>query len=618
VAKAQTLDPVFLSTLAGQGIGAESVGLQRDYAPRSRGKGYSPYARTFADNISGKYFSLISALPMVDAYGQGHELAWSDKNGVIESGNNIFHSQIDKGIVRLIALSDQPCGTRKDDEVSFHPQLFIGGAEVKPVSDTPKLINDPLNENYAYNTLEWDYGVCFRRIRLIEGRFLGSWIFTVPPKSDVTIKYNQTGVFRIKLQYAKDTDTEYIPASYFSEAKEWPVVISDSATFYPDADPETSSVDGHAYSYLSNATWSEVRNGAGDYAYDSSAYLMATQYGSTSTTDRWRRIARAIILFDTSTLGSGANISAATLSLDGYTKSDDNSWAPNVNIYSSAPVSNTAVVAGDFDSLGLTAYCDTPITYAGWNTSGYNDFVLNASGLAAINKTGVSKFGTRGANYDVADTPPAWGDTKTAYIWASSVEHGAGYQPKLVVTYTSGVTEKAASETGSGAEAKTSGSPIVIMSRSEAGSGAEVLGGRALGKFETGTGVESLGSRGLGRPETGSGREAVDGRALGETEAGSGLEASFLVKLFTGGDAGQGAETSLKIGAFMSADVGLGAELSWMLKQALAADSGQGDDTFGKLMKKVNSSSDLRLSGRAGRAGRSSRQTNMPSRRVNL
>jgi hypothetical protein len=115
--------------------------------------------------------------------------------------------------------------------------------------------------------------------------------------------------------------------------------------------------------------------------------------------------------------------------------------APDLNIYSSNPASNTALVAGDFDSLGTTAFCDTPILFTNWGT-GYNDFALNASGLAAISKTGVSKFGLRNANYDVADEldpnnhDPSWSSDTTSAVSPWYSEKGEGYQPKLVVTYT--------------------------------------------------------------------------------------------------------------------------------------------------------------------------------------
>jgi hypothetical protein len=472
VADVKVFEPVLLAALAKQGIAASNVELWHDYAPRSRGKGYSPYARHFLDTVSGKIFAIISGLPGCDAYGQTHEMAWSDKNGVIENGNNIFHGVIDKGAVRLIALSDQPDGAKKDEEVNFNPQLFIDGTEVLPLSDMPRLLEvDPINENYHNNTLEWDYGVCLRRIRIIEGRFLGSWVFITAPKGDILIKYNQSGKFRLRLQYAKDEDTEYIPEAFFDRAGAYPVTISDSATFYPDPHAETSSVDSEVWQTSTGTAWTNLVNGAGAAANDSKT-TMATYMRCGTTTDQYTEIDRMIFLFDTSSLPDSATISAATLSLRGNTKSDSLSASPDINIYSSNPASNTQIVGGDFDSLGNVAF-STTITYAGFSASGYNDFALNASGLAAISLTGVSKFGARNVNHDVADSAPPWVSNTYSILQAYTAEQGSGYQPKLVVTYTTGVTEISSAENGAGAEVRTSGHPIVMTSDTEISSGAE-------------------------------------------------------------------------------------------------------------------------------------------------
>jgi len=109
--------------------------------------------------------------------------------------------------------------------------------------------------------------------------------------------------------------------------------------------------------------------------------------------------------------------------------------APDINVYSSSPVSNIALEAGDFDSLGSIAYCDSAITYDSWVTDDYNDFTLNAAGIAAVSKTAVSKFGLRNANYDVAETPPSWLSFSASAFGHWCAEKGEGFQPKLVVVY---------------------------------------------------------------------------------------------------------------------------------------------------------------------------------------
>jgi hypothetical protein len=647
-------DPVVLDVLAKQKIDKDYVLLLQDYGKRIKGVS-SPYARFYHDLKSGKGLMAVSGLPMVDAYGFGHELQWMDKNGIIENGNNIFHCVIDRGAVRLITLSDQPTlklrladqpiEIKKDDELIYHPQLFISGVEILPLSDMPKLLEtDSINENYHYNVLEWDFGVCLRRVRLIEGRFLGSWVFLTNPKGDVLIKYNQSGLpaapselwqagkLKLRLQYARDEDTEFIPKAYFDEAREWPVTIEDSATFYPDADPETFSVDGRVQQASTNIAWGTLVGAAGSQAYPSEG-SSDIRFLAGSTTDLWDRIYRLITLFDTSNLPDTASISAATLSLHGKAGKTDGCLAtPTVNVYSSNPANNNNLVAADYATLGTTAFCDSPIAYADWVEGAtaniyHNDFALNASGIAAISTIGVSKFGFR-FNYDATSTAPNWVSAGSTLISVYTTEKGAGFQPKLVVTYSTGVTEKSSAETGSGAEVITSGNPIVVTSGAEAGSGLESLGSRDLGQIETGSGLESLGSRDLGQIETGSGLEFLESRDLrqietgsglesvgsrdfGQTEAGSGLDISSLFAAFTGYDIGSGMEAALKIAAFISGDGGVGSELSWMLKEALAGDRGGGYDALKALIKAAGSGSNMRLTIHQGQVARPNKEVDL-------
>ncbi len=186
-------------------------------------------------------------------------------------------------------------------------------------------------------------------------------------------------------------------------------------------------------------TWNEIVSGLGtgaSHGGDSAPVLIWTTVG---TTDSWRAIYRGILLFDTSALGDIV-ISSATLALKGVNKADPVNWAPDVCVYSSDPATNDDIIAGDYDSLGTTAFSDV-ITYAAWDTAGWNTFTLNAAGLAAISKTGVTKLGIRNANYDVAEaldpgnhTPVPWSSWKDSYTTFNTKE-STGNEPILTVNY---------------------------------------------------------------------------------------------------------------------------------------------------------------------------------------
>ena len=184
--------------------------------------------------------------------------------------------------------------------------------------------------------------------------------------------------------------------------------------FYPDADPETSSVDGYvAHSEAAGLTWAALIAAAGNQATDTSSDEPGFSITAHADTGKWLRNARGIWLFDTSSLPATATIISATLSLFSSDKADNLNILPNINIYSANPASNIALVGTDYPSVGSIAYCDTPISFVNLAVSGgQNDFILNATGIAAIGKGtgGMTKISTRNANYDVAGVAPAWSD----------------------------------------------------------------------------------------------------------------------------------------------------------------------------------------------------------------
>lgn len=441
-------DKQLLKRLAEQGIDPEFVEFWHDYAPRNKGKEYSPYAKFYRDLKSNKRFMVVSGLPKVNAVGQKIVVGWDETEvgKKYKLKTNIFDAEIEERQVIVEVLNDQPSGAKKGDKVIWEPQLFLNGIE-QSCSEPVLLDVDPINENYHQNTLEWDYGICKRRLRIIEGRLRERWFFAVNPNGTIKIKHNLEG--KLKLGYAHDAklnvlqvsvigDEEIVEASELNKAI-YPVEIGASATYYPDADAETSSVDGYAWQGTPDAAWNTLVVGAGSDAYDARVWLDIGLWHSDPTEPLWATLWRSIILFDTSGLPDGCTVSAATLTIYGSGKVDPSSAAPTSNVYASNPASNTALVAGDYNSLGSTAFCDTAIAYADWNTGDPgdpNDFAFNGTGIAAISKTSVSKFGTRNVNYDLADSAPPWGSDEETGLYAHSADKGTGYKPKLVVTYT--------------------------------------------------------------------------------------------------------------------------------------------------------------------------------------
>jgi len=443
----QVTDPTLLTALAKQGIDYRYVELYQDYAPAydiqgTRIKGRSPYAKFYRHTETNKQWMVVSQLPMVNADGVKVEVGWQKSGAKYVSKVNQFQAQVSDKTTAITCINDQPTGQKKGNSLTYTPHLYLDGVEVSCGKETLPAV-DPINANYQNNVLEWDYGICKRRLRLIEGKILGTWVFAQNPNGEVRIQYDQVGDFKLHLgQYAISNTEELIPAKAFENPIfGYPFTISDSATFYPDAHTESTSVDGYTYRYVAaGEAWATLKAGDGTHSDDSATggsttSIVALQ--SHTTSNLWTYIVRDIFLFDTSTLPDSAIISAATLSLYGKGKSQQATFPPDINIYSSLPASNTALVPADYGTLGTTAFSTTK-TYANWSITGYNDFVLNAAGIAAIPVSpanACAKFGTRSPSLDVVGTP-TWGPPGDASsLCGYFSEQGNGYKPKLVVTY---------------------------------------------------------------------------------------------------------------------------------------------------------------------------------------
>ena len=214
---------------------------------------------------------------------------------------------------------------------------------------------------------------------------------------------------------------------------------STTSTFYPDPDVESTSVDGLVNNDPVSATgWTIIHDAiAGTGAKPSATLDTFARVSCHSTSNTYDIITRSFFLFDTSTIPDSDTINSATLSIKGNGGTD--TWVsgtkPNINIVASTPASNIDLVMDDFDQLGTTAF-STAKTTATWSTSAYNDFTLNASGLTAISKTSVSKFGARDMIYDAPNIEPTWASGQQVIFQGNYTDNvGTSSDPKLVVEH---------------------------------------------------------------------------------------------------------------------------------------------------------------------------------------
>lgn len=214
-------------------------------------------------------------------------------------------------------------------------------------------------------------------------------------------------------------------------------------TVYPDADPETTTVDGVVYTNGgADDTFSNLRTAAGTVANDTTANSLFAYIGASTTSNQYSLLGRSIFLFDTSSIGAGATISSATWSGYGTSTQDNLNGASSANsvlvLVASTPASNTALAAADYGQLGTTDF-GRSVTQENWSTVAYNDTTINASGIAAINKTGVTKFGIRyGWDFDNTTTGLTWASSGIQKVYGYFADQtGTANDPKLVVNYSS-------------------------------------------------------------------------------------------------------------------------------------------------------------------------------------
>lgn len=186
-------------------------------------------------------------------------------------------------------------------------------------------------------------------------------------------------------------------------------------TFYPDPDPESTTVDGWVdRTYGLAESWATRRNSAGQVANDTGvdmSWFLRQQGGGTN----WVALRRTIYGFDLASI-SGTTVSAATLGLYLFAKQITGSSSPYAYLLAANPQSNTALVASDFNT-GTTRWpgegtplCDDTTLISSYPdytaTPAYRTFTLNAAGISWAYPGSVVNMGVR-FSADVLNSEPS-------------------------------------------------------------------------------------------------------------------------------------------------------------------------------------------------------------------
>jgi len=248
--------------------------------------------------------------------------------------------------------------------------------------------------------------------------------------------------------------TKHIKVAFFSGVT-YPVYTDTTTTVYPDADTESTSVDGYVYTYNQSNNWdTEHDRSASNYVQHSNTTLplgyLRSNVGSPAGNIglyRW------FMLFDTSGIDDDDEISAATLSFYGISTATNNVYGGDTevsvqtcSVVQSSPASNTNLVVEDFDQCGDVDDPDEGIDsgerfdpYSDWSTSQYNDIDLNSTGIGWIAKDGITKLGVRNMP-DITDDDIGTFRYNHYMNCGSADQSGTSKDPKLTVTHAAATT----------------------------------------------------------------------------------------------------------------------------------------------------------------------------------
>jgi len=379
--------------------------------------------KTWKENGNNKYeyIARISQAPIYNDDGSLVDCSWHGSEDAYIIINNVFSAQVIGAYITT---------TYQGQSMSWNPVVLVDSKEYVAKGSPKVLSADPINENYNNNTLEWDYGVCVRRVRVIEGLIQETWIFDKDPKGTVWIKDNaqkSAGFTWAIAPYAYDADGNAITINQYKQ-----VMASDMAkAVYPvTIDPTevyvTSASDGYAHAVdpVAYATaWIQVN------ADDVSSGGAVSYFGQLKSGGSYN-IYRAYLYFDTSAIPDSASITAANVSI--YGSGDLTTTDFNMTITNGQPTyPHDPLVVGDYDKTNYSGIGGS-LNTSSFITTGYTNISLNASGISWISLVGTTKLTLR-SQKDIDGTAP----TGSEYLEFSAYERGAGYRPYLEVTYSS-------------------------------------------------------------------------------------------------------------------------------------------------------------------------------------
>lgn len=436
-----TTDNHIAKLLTDQRVDVADVRFLRDYSVEF------PTTKIYRNNKTGLYIASCQALPKVNPDGikicgeNPNEtlVGWILQGGKYLAKPNVFTCSVDGLAIELISLGSK--FTTRGQTVGWEPQVYLNGVAQHCGAPTVLLI-DPTNSNYHNNVIEWNYGCCVRRLRQIEGFISDRHIVFSNPHGEVRVKLNQSGDLKLHLSGAVDAagnslgrvegDCEIVSKEELDKAV-YPVILGADLTVY------STSNDGYAGIPLTEDTWNNVRAANGTTRRDNAtADWAGIGYWSVNKF----QCSRGLFPFDVSA-AFGGTVLTGTFSLYFSSITEKDAGASDFALVEG--VQQSPIVDSDYEAhYTKTTEGSASRMLHPQSLVAYTVLTLDADGIGwvqtALDGSTEAKFCIRIA-CDIDGVPEPTGNN-SAQVFQN--EQGAGFQPRLVITYIPRVEDKSA------------------------------------------------------------------------------------------------------------------------------------------------------------------------------
>lgn len=248
-----------------------------------------------------------------------------------------------------------------------------------------------------------------------------------PVRVDFEVQRNKTTV----------KATKYVRRADIAEALSQGVPYRADVTFTPDASPETNSVDGYVLRSVTSDTWAHLRDGTGTYVQDFVQGASCIRLRADTSTNKWDIMGRGFYFFDTSSIGAGQQVDSGTFRVTHNGTRLFTSFELTAGICGSNSTSTTALATSDFETAQFTSFSDDGLLQSAAATITQYGFDLNAAGMGAVDMEGLTRICLLDKTYDMANTPPTWGQSHEAtFGWYFAERTSpAGQAPELEIIH---------------------------------------------------------------------------------------------------------------------------------------------------------------------------------------